>query len=178
LIFAIVACVACASLTLFAFRAAGGQDQVDEITGLRERMRRGTALSAERTAGALTRQLAEVLVALESASSRQAAVAVLNEFTFELESSGPRGPEVPRGLGRACFSVGFLLGALALADALQEAPELNIGRLSPGLVAIASGGVSGIFCYQIGQVASRRRRAYYDGARSLVSAIKTRIPGG
>ena len=123
------------------------------------------------------RELRELLGTLAAAPSRSSAVAAINELTRELEATSLHGAEVPKTLGRICFSSGLLLFLVGLAQALAESSGAlgADGAVAPAL-ALASGVVGGGICYQLGRKASSRRRAYRDRARALIKLLKSRLP--
>jgi hypothetical protein len=117
------------------------------------------------------------VASIEAAESRGAAVAALNEFISDVQANSTREVQVPRVLGRACFSFGTLIGLIALSNALLAAPgALSLAGLTPALISGAAGILGGIFCYRVGRKADAQWHAYRDQVRKLSKLLQQRLP--
>lgn len=172
--FAIAAWIVCAGLVFISIRATRGLPSAGEMEAVAVAVERPSRVTEASNA---TRRRVLILVAdLERASSRAVAVAVLNEFISEAELESERGAAVPATLARACFSVGVMLGVLAVADVLGAAAAVSLTAMIPALVAGTAGVTGGMLCYQIDRWASQRRQAYRDAVRRLSRALQRRFP--
>lgn len=172
--FAVTAWIICAGLVFVSVRSLRKQPSANELERATAGLQGpppGQDVSNETAARVQT-----LVAELEQAASQLEAVAVLNEFISEVELESMRGAAVPATLARACFSVGVMLGVLALADLLGDADAIDWAIAMPALLAGAAGVLGGMLCYQIDRGANRRRHAYREAVRRLSRALQLRFP--
>jgi hypothetical protein len=111
---------------------------------------------------------------VEAATSREQAVAELNEFVSEVSRQLGSGAKVPSALARASFASGVLFAVLALADTMADGASAVV--VTPALVSLVAGVAAGGACMQIGRVANKRRLALREAAERLRRELGRRLP--
>src|SRR5688572_4384591 len=171
--FAIVACVGGALLVLGSWRMARAQPSTAALEACVRSLRHGVTIAFD-SEDLLSLRVGELVQSIGRANSRSVAVAELNEFISELDSDS--GAEVPQTLARVCFTLGLLLGVLALATGLGGATDVGLETATPAVVAVMAGLASGMVCYQLGLSAKRRRQEFRGVLRQLMKLLEKRLP--
>ena len=170
--FAIVACVSGAALMLGSWRVARAQPSARALEAWIRAL--GSNTSAAPSEDGVSVSVNEVVDRIRRAPSRSVAVAELNEFIAEVDKDS--GSEVPLTLARVCFTLGILLGVLALATGLGSGGVVGMVTAFPPLVAVMAGLASGMVCYQLGLAAKRRRQEFRGVLRRLTKMLERELP--
>lgn len=173
--FAVLACVSGALLMLGSWRVARAQPSAQALEACLRSLRKN-ASAAFSSEDVISVTVGELVQRIGRASSRSVAVAELNEFIAEVDKDS--GAEVPVTLARVCFTVGLLLGVLALAAGLGSGRSVGLETATPALVAVMAGLASGMVCYQLGLSAKRRRQEFRGVLRRLTQLLEQQLPAG
>lgn len=171
--FALLACVSGALLMLGSWRVARAQPSPQALEACVRSLRKGTSTALDLGDG-ISARVDEVVQCIGRADSRSVAVAELNEFISDVDKDS--GAEVPLTLARVCFTLGLLLGVLALAAGLGSGASVGLTTATPALVAAMAGIASGMVCYQLGLSAKRRRQEFRRVLRQLMHLLEQRLP--
>ncbi|HEU5074270.1 MAG TPA: hypothetical protein VFU02_08855 [Polyangiaceae bacterium] len=171
--FAILACAGGAVCVLGSWRVTRSQPSADALEAGIRALGKGasTAFASEVGVSVQVRELGE---RIRTAGSRSAGIAELNEFISEVDRDN--GAQVPLTLARVCFTLGVLLGVLALAAPLRSGGDVGLQTVTPALIAVTAGLASGMVCYRLGLVAKRRRQEFRGVLRRLVRLLELQLP--
>ena len=171
--FAILACVTGAVLVIQSWRVMRAQPSPHALEAWVRALKQGAANPPSSKEGISVR-VREVVESIGGATSRSVAVAELNEFISEVDQD--TGVEVPLTLARVCFTLGILLGVLALAARLGSGAVVGLETALPALVTVIAGLASGMVCYQLGLTARRRRQEFRGLLRQLTHVLEQLLP--
>ena len=171
--FAIVACVSGAALMIKSWRVMRAQPSSHALEAWVRSLKQG-ASNAPSSDDGISVRVREVVQSIGGATSRSAAIAELNEFISEVDQD--TAAEVPLTLARVCFTLGILLGVLALAASLGSGAAVGLETALPALVTVIAGLASGMVCYQLGLTAKRRRQEFRGVLRQLTRVLEQRLP--
>ncbi|HEY6724519.1 MAG TPA: hypothetical protein VI197_10815 [Polyangiaceae bacterium] len=171
--FAILACVSGVLLVLGSWRLARAQPSAHALEACVRSLQQSAPVPVD-AADRISVRVGQLVERIGRTRSRSVAVAELNEFISEVDSAS--GAEVPLTLARVCFTLGLLLGVLALATRLGAATGVGLEAATPALVAVMAGLASGMVCYQLGLSARRRRQEFRGVLRRLTQVLERRLP--
>jgi len=170
--FAIAACIIGALLVFGSWRVAQAQPSALALEASVRSLR--NSASTAPSGDAIAVRVGELVEHIRRASSRSIAISELNEFIADVDTD--TGAEVPLTLARVCFTLGVLLGVLALATGLRSGSSIGFAMALPALVALTAGLASGMVCYQLGLTARQRRQEFRGVLRRLTRLLEQQLP--
>lgn len=171
--FAVLACISGVLAMFGSWRVVRAQPSPDALEACLRSLRNDAAATLA-VGDELSATVGELIQRIDRAGSRSIAVGELNEFIAEIDRES--GAEVPLTLARVCFTVGLLLGVLALAGGLGAGRSVGLETAAPALLAVTAGVASGTVCYQLGLSAKQRHREFRGVVRRLTQLLEQRLP--